>query len=127
MILRTIRCIAGIAALLFTPAAAFSHDGHEGHGRVGAVTFQNSCAPEVQAELMRGVAMLHSFWFGAGEQAFRGVLAKDPSCANADWGIASILMYNPPTAVAPAPKNTETAKAAIDAGRAVPAKTQRER
>jgi hypothetical protein len=30
--LRTIRCIAGIAALLFTPAAAFSHDEHEDHG-----------------------------------------------------------------------------------------------
>src|SRR3954447_6056784 len=127
MTLRTIRCIAGIAALLFTPAAAFSHDEHEGHGHAGTVTLQNSCAPEVQAELMRGVAMLHSFWFGAGEQAFRGVLAKDPSCAIADWGIASILMYNPLNGVGPGPKDAEKAQAAIDAGRAAPAKTQRER
>src|SRR3954447_669497 len=127
MILRTIRCIAGIAALLFAPAAAFSHDEHEGHGRVGTVTFQNSCAPEVQAELMRGVAMLHSFWFGAGEQAFRGVLANDPSCAIADWGIASILMYNPLNGVGPGPKDAEKAQAAIEAGRVLPAKTQRER
>jgi hypothetical protein len=127
MIQRTVPCIAGIAALLFTSAAAFSHDEHEGHGHAGTVTFQNSCAPEVQAELMRGVAMLHSFWFGAGEQAFRGVLAKDPSCAIADWGIASILMYNPLNGVGPAPKDAEKAQAAIDAGRAMPAKTQRER
>src|SRR3954447_19999838 len=127
MTLRTIRCIAGIAALLFTPAAAFSHDEHEGHGHAGTVTFQNSCAPEVQAELMRGVAMLHSFWFGAGEQAFRGVLAKDPSCAIADWGIASILMYNPLNGVGPGPKDAEKAQAAIEAGRVLPAKTQRER
>jgi hypothetical protein len=127
MTLRTIRCIAGIAALLFTPAAAFSHDGHEGHGHAGTVTFQNSCAPDVQAELMRGVAMLHSFWFGAGEQSFRGVLAKDPSCAIADWGIASILMYNPLNGVGPGAKDAEKAQAAIDAGRALPAKTQRER
>src|SRR3954471_4138271 len=126
MTLRAIPCIAGIAALLFTPAA-FSHDEHEGHSQAGTVVFQNSCAPEVQAELMRGVAMLHSFWFGAGEQAFRGVLAKDPSCAIADWGIASILMYNPLNGVGPGPKDAEKAQAAIDAGRAAPAKTQRER
>src|SRR3954454_2648841 len=126
MTLRAIPCIAGIAALLLTPAA-FSHDEHEGHGHAGTVTFQNSCAPEVQAELMRGVAMLHSFWFGAGEQAFRDVLAKDPSCAIADWGIASILMYNPLNGVGPGPKDAEKAQAAIDAGRAAPAKTQRER
>jgi hypothetical protein len=126
MTLRIIPCIAGIAALLFAPAA-FSHDEHEGHVHAGTVTFQNSCAPEVQVELMRGVAMLHSFWFGAGEQAFRGVLAKDPSCTIADWGIASILMYNPLNGVGPGPKDAETAQAAIDAGRAMPAKTQRER
>src|SRR3954447_23009775 len=126
MTLRTIPCIAGIAALLFTPAA-FSHDEHEGHSHARTVIFQNSCAPEVQAELMRGVAMLHSFWFGGGEQAFRGVLAKDPSCAIADWGIASILMYNPLNGVGPGPKDAEKAQAAIDAGRALPAKTQRER
>src|SRR3954451_9871021 len=127
MVQRIVRCIAGIAALLFTPAAALSHDEHEGHGHAGTVTFPNSCAPEVQAELMRGVAMLHSFWFGAGEQAFRSVLAKDPSCAIADWGIASILMYNPLNGVGPGPKDAEKAQAAIDAGRVLPAKTQRER
>src|ERR1700759_1866371 len=76
---------------------------------------------------MRGVAMLHSFWFGAGEQTFRAVLAKDPTCAIADWGIASILMYNPLSGVGPGPKEAEKAQAAIDAGRATPAKTQRER
>ncbi len=120
----------GIAAVLFT-AAALAHDehtGHEGHGQlVGTVNFENSCASDVQAELMRGVAMLHSFWFGAGEQAFRGVLAKDPSCAIADWGIASILMYNPLNGIGPSAKDAEKAQAAIAAGRATPAKTARER
>ncbi|MBV9064909.1 MAG: hypothetical protein JO004_03970 [Methylobacteriaceae bacterium] len=43
---------------------------------------------------MRGVAMLHSFWYSAGEQAFRAALAADPSCLIADWGIAAILMNN---------------------------------
>ena len=47
--------------------------------------------------------------------------------AIADWGIASILMYNPLNGVGPGPKDAEMAQAAIDAGRAMPAKTQRER
>ena len=85
-------------SLLFTTVAALCHDEHEdhaGHGQVGSVNFSNSCAPAVQADLARGVAMLHSFWFGAGEQVFRNVLAKDPTCAIAYWGIASLLMLNP--------------------------------
>jgi hypothetical protein len=121
---------AGIAALLFTAATARCHDehaGHEGHGKVGTVNFQNSCAPEAQADLMRGVAMLHSFWFGAAEQTFRAVLVKDPTCAIADWGIASVFMYNPLNGVGPGLKEAAKAQAAIDAGRATPAKTERER
>jgi hypothetical protein len=122
--------LASIAALFFTTATALAHDehaGHEGHGQaVGKVNFANSCASEVQAELMRGVAMLHSFWFGAGEQAFRDVLAKDPSCTIADWGIASILMYNPLNGTGPSAKEAEKAQAAIAAGRATSAKTARE-
>jgi tetratricopeptide (TPR) repeat protein len=123
--------LAGIAALLLTATTALAHDehaGHESHGQVvGKVDFQNSCASEVQAELMRGVAMLHSFWFGAGEQAFRDVLAKDPSCAIADWGIASIRMYNPLNGIGPSVSEAEKAQAALAAGRATPAKTARER
>ena len=45
---------------------------------LGAVDFQNSCAPAVQAEFQRGVAMLHSYWFGYAGKTFRGVLEKDP-------------------------------------------------
>jgi len=68
MKLRTV--IASVAAILFTTVAALCHDehmGHAGHGQVGNVNFSNSCAAAVQADLARGVAMLHSFWFGAGE------------------------------------------------------------
>ncbi len=82
MKLRTI--IVCVTALLFTNVAARCQDEHEGHaarGRVGNVNFSNSCAPAVQADLASGVAMLHSFWFSAGEQVFRNVLAKDPACA----------------------------------------------
>ena len=82
MKLRTI--IATVIATLLTTAAARGHDDHTshgGHGGVGKVEFSNSCSPEVQADLASGVAMLHSFWYSAGEQVFRKVLARDPGCA----------------------------------------------
>jgi tetratricopeptide (TPR) repeat protein len=121
---------ASIAALLFTTGTALSQDEHAGHGghdKVGTVNFSNSCAPAVQADFARGVAMLHSFWYSAGEPTFRAVLANDPTCAIADWGIAAILMSNPLNGVGPTPKDAEKAQAAIDQGRRIGAKTQRER
>ena len=87
--------IASLAALLFSAGGAIADDNHAGHHQVGKVAFANSCSPAVQADLLRGVAMLHSFWYSAGEQTFREVLAKDPGCAIATWGIAAILMQNP--------------------------------
>jgi len=122
MKLRTI--LVSFTALLFTTAAAFCHDeheGHAGHGQVGNVNFSNSCAPAAQADLARSVAMLHSFWFSAGEQAFRNVLARDPACAIAYWGIASLLMLNPLGGVGPLPKDAEKAQAMIDLARQMPA------
>src|SRR5689334_5629601 len=71
--------------------------------------------------------MLHSFYYSAAEQAFRDVLAQDPSCTIATWGIASILMSNPLAGQGAAPKRAEVAQAAIDQGRRTPPKTQRER
>jgi hypothetical protein len=76
--------LAGTTALLAVSSAALAqhdHAAHAGHAMVGQVKFANSCAPAVQDRLAQGVAMLHSFWWGAGEQTFRNVLAKDPGCA----------------------------------------------
>src|SRR5262249_38512877 len=56
--------------------------------RLGTVRFETSCAPAVRAEFNRSVALLHSFWFSAAIDGFKGVLAHDPSCTIADWGIA---------------------------------------
>ncbi len=122
--------IAGAAALCLATGAARAHDeheGHAGHNLVGKVAFANSCAPAVQTDFLRGVAMLHSFWYSAAEQTFRDVLAKDPTCAIATWGIASILMSNPLAGNGSTPKDAEKAQAAIEQGRKIGAKTPRER
>ena len=71
--------------------------------------------------------MLHSFRYAETEKAFREVLVQDPSCAIATWGIAAILMSNPLAGIGPSPQWAERAKAAIDQGRKIGAKIQRER
>jgi hypothetical protein len=92
------RCAVFVLCLVAgTPA--FAQHTEAGHDKpdmpgmqhhLGTVAFANSCSPAAQPDLLRGVAMLHSFWYSAGEQAFRDALLKDPRCAIADWGIAAL-------------------------------------
>ena len=95
-------------------------------GKLGKVEFPNSCSPAVQEKFLRGVAMLHSFYYSAAQKAFEDVAAEDSSCTIAVWGYASILMSNPLQGIGASPKGAELAQAAIAKGRKVGAKTQRE-
>ena len=119
---------AASAALLLVSGSAQSQS-HEAHGKgeLGRVKFTSSCDPKAQPLLETGVAMLHSFWYSAAEKTFRDVLAQDPSCSVANWGVAAILMSNPLAGQGASPKGAAAAQAAIDQGRKVPPKTQRER
>ena len=108
-----------------TPLAN-AHDGGAPPTKLGTVAFANSCAPAAQGSFERGVALLHSFWFAEGEKAFREALDRDPTCAIATWGIATILIGNTFT-VGPSPVDAQRAQEAIDRGRTIGAKTQRER
>ena len=124
------RFTPSLAAAALTIAAAWPALGHEveeGSGQLGTVSFANSCDAKVQKELQRGIAMLHSFWFSAGEKTFRHVLADDPGCGVATFGIAALLMNNPLAGQGASPKAAEAALAALDEGRRAGAKTQRER
>src|SRR5437667_4916368 len=95
--------------------------------QLGTVNFSNSCSASVQETFQRGVAMLHSFRYGEGEKTLREVLAQDPSCAIATWGIAAILMQNPLAGAGPSKDWAERARAAINQGRKIGAQTPRER
>ena len=64
-----------------------AHD-HGAPEKLGTVSFPVSCAPAVQQEFDRGVALLHSFAYTAARNSFEEVAAKDPQCAMAHWGIA---------------------------------------
>lgn len=95
--------------------------------KLGKVEFPNSCSPAVQEKLQRGIAMLHSFYYSSAQRAFEDVASEDNSCAIAAWGYASILMSNPLQGVGASAKGAQQAQAAIDKGRQMGAKTQRER
>ena len=124
----------GIVALLTAASSGLAHADAaggetEGGQLVGKVDFANSCAPEVQDDLQRAVAMLHSFWFGTGEKTLPWLNVpprSDPGCAIADWGIASLLMQNPLAGIGSPPQWAARAQAALDDAHRTGAKTQRE-
>src|SRR6185295_13926951 len=115
-------------ALLSLPLAAPAHEADEKPGgKLGTVAFANSCSEKVKGEFERGVAMLHSFWYNLAEKTFEDILQKDPQCAIAAWGLASILMQNPLAGQGATKEGAAKATAALDKAKAVRAGTQRER
>ena len=126
----------GLGLALSSPLAASGGQSHDAHdhtasgGRppeqLGKVSFPTSCDPGVQAQFERGVALLHSFWFGEGLKAFTAVAEQDPACAMAHWGIAINRLLNP-FGGEPAASFLKQGQAAIEKAKAIGAKTQRER
>ena len=71
-----------IALLLIAVSlAAASLTSGQQASKLGKVEFPNSCSAAVQEKLLRGVAMLHSFYYSAGQRAFEEVTTEDSSCA----------------------------------------------
>src|SRR2546430_13684052 len=123
-----IHIAAPLAAILLAAASvAFAQHGDKHGDKLGKVEFPNSCSPAVQDKFLRGVAMLHSFYYSAAQKAFEEVAAEDNSCTIAAWGYASILMLNPLQGIGSSPENAQLAQAAIDKARKMGAKTERER
>lgn len=93
--------------------------------RLGEVHFPVSCQ-NAQNDFDHAVALLHSFWFGPADQAFRSIAAKDPECGMAWWGAAMVALGNP-LAGAPSPAALKTGSEAVGKAKAAGAKTERER
>src|SRR5438094_3483872 len=91
----------------------------------GTVDFKVSCAPEVRPEFVRGVALLHSFFYEEAWRVFTEVAAKDPNCAMAQWGIAMTWWH--PIWTPPTPDEMSAGKAAAEKAMAMKAGTDLER
>ena len=55
--------------------------------------FPNSCKPEAQPALLKGLALLHSFQYRESESAFKAGTDLDTNCAIAHWGAAMALYH----------------------------------
>lgn len=117
---------AVVAAILVSLVQNPAQHEHPAPERLGRVHFATSCTSAVTAEFDRAVALLHSFSFSTAKQAFEGVLAKDPSCAMAYWGIAMTQWQNPFAGLRPATA-LAAGSAAADRARSTGAPTPRER
>jgi tetratricopeptide (TPR) repeat protein len=113
---------ATTATLALQPAT--DHAGSH-QQELGTVSFLNSCAPAVQDDFQRGVAMLHSYWFGYAGKTFRSVLDRDPKCAMGYWGLALDLLGNTLSAP-PSRQNADAAWKLLEEARTVPVGTERE-
>ncbi len=114
---------AAFAAGLSGAPVAFGQD--EADQRFGTVHFATSCNETAQRRFDRGMRYQHSFWYRQSKEIFEEVLKADSECGIAYWGIALSLLINP-HAPPPGP-NLPLGLAAIQKGKAVGAKTQRER
>jgi tetratricopeptide (TPR) repeat protein len=106
-------------ALLTQPAQA------QVKPKLGKVNFETSCKPAAKQHFNRAMLYQHSFFYRASNQSFDAALKADPDCAIAHWGIALSLLFNPH---APPPSNNlPLGLAALQKGRSLAVKTQRER
>src|SRR6267378_1583973 len=91
----------------------------------GTVDFPVSCTPAARPEFIRGVALLHSFFYEEARRIFTDVAAKDPTCAMAQWGIAMTWWH--PIWTPPTPDEMSAGKAAVEKAMGMTAGTERER
>lgn len=74
-------------------SSVFSQTESHPDEHLGTVSFAVSCSPSVQQSFNRGVALLHDFWYAEADAEFHRILAADPSCAMAHWGLAMTLFH----------------------------------
>src|SRR4051794_7759592 len=114
--------------LLVLLGRALAAQEHAHPEQLGSVHFATSCAPATAPGFDRGVALLHSFEFGASINAFNEVLAADSTCAMAQWGLALSRWSNPMSAGSRTAATLEPGRQAANAARRLAAgATERER
>src|SRR2546427_12875652 len=85
--------IAVTSALVTASTRQSDRHDHGGHaGRLGTVHFATSCAPAVQKEFDRGVALLHSFWFSAAIESFNTRSQRRPALRDGPLGYCDELV-----------------------------------
>ena len=118
--------MAFLALLSAGPAGAqAAQDAHADHA-MGTVDFPVSCSAPAQVQFNRAVALLHHMTYPQAREAFRQVVATDPGCAMAHWGMAMTL-FQPLWPTRPRPAELQQGWEAVQKAQALQPPTQRER
>jgi tetratricopeptide (TPR) repeat protein len=59
----------------------------------GKVEFDISCRDELKKEFNLGMELLHSFEYDEAEKMFAGIIAQEPGCSMAYWGVAMSTLH----------------------------------
>jgi protein SCO1/2 len=123
---RRLLSAATLSALVLGVVLAFADSYLQRGERLGTLDFPISCGWSSQREFTRATALLHLFEFADAEDAYRSIIARDPDCAIAHWGVAMSRLQNPLYAL-PSAADIEVARGSLRAGAAAPTADPRER
>jgi hypothetical protein len=124
-IMRELLLSAAIAAAVTSGLCVPVSAQDDADQKFGKVHFATTCNEIAQRRFDRAMRYQHSFWYAESKEIYEEAIKADPDCAIAYWGIALALLNNPHGAI-PVP-NLPLGLAAIDKGKAVGAKSERER
>jgi hypothetical protein len=117
-----------VVALAILSPVSFAQVGDHGSSeKLGTVNFSTSCSSAAQPQFNRAVALMHSFQFANAIEAFRAILAGDPSCSMVYWGIALSDWGNPFASGLKSQAQLDAGLKAVEQGRRSPPKSERER
>jgi hypothetical protein len=113
-------------AILTRAIAAHEHT-HPPAQILGTVRLATSCSAAARTSFTRAVALLHSFVFPQAVDGFNAALKADPKCVIAYWGLALSAWGNPFAAGIKPDAQLQRGIDATRLGRAIDARTDRER
>src|SRR5579863_4629141 len=125
MVMRILLLAATLASAAASAIESSALAQDETDQKFGKVHFATSCNEVAQRRFDRAMRYQHSFWYAESKEVYEEAVKADPDCAIAYWGVALSLLGNPHGAI-PAP-NLPLGLAAIEKGKAVGARTERER
>ena len=114
--------------VFFSACPLLAQDGHhhpyDSAQKLGTVSFPISCGTAVQQPFERGVALMHSFWYGEAEKQFQALEKLHPACAMLYWGEAVSLLRQ----LVSRPENADLKRGSelVQKAQSMDAKTQRE-
>jgi tetratricopeptide (TPR) repeat protein len=120
------RVMAGFLATLAVSCLAQEHQ-HPSGDKLGTVQFATSCKAVAQNDFNRAVALLHSFQFNRAIEGFNATLGEDATCGIAYWGVALSDWGNPFATGMKDKTQLDKGRQSVERGKAVGAKTERER